>query len=56
MLSRLARLGMGAIQPVQGLHTLQHVIQGAARKACLQWKSGSAHPASSILHLSMLSH
>ncbi len=28
LLSRLARLGMGAIQPVQGLQTLQHVLQG----------------------------
>ena len=33
LLSRLARLGMGAIQPVQGLHTLQTVVQGTARMA-----------------------
>lgn len=33
LLVRLARLGMGAIQPVQGLHTLQTVVQGAARMA-----------------------
>ena len=33
LLSRLARLGMGALQPVQGLATLQHVIQGAPRMA-----------------------
>lgn len=30
LLARLARLGMGAIQPVQGLRTLQYITQGAA--------------------------
>ena len=49
LLARLARLGMGAIQPVQGLRTLQHIVQGAARirlspmKDC---KSCILHPAS----------
>ena len=49
LLSRLARLGMGAIQPIQGLQTLQHCIQGTKLLYIASVDVQSLHPALAAL-------